>query len=105
MGERLQRTQVLLEPEQHEALTRLAAEEGRSLSSLVREAVEEYLTDKGRNEEYELQAAALQRIREHLAQMLVRRGGRPIEEDLTDIINEQREERVRELAQHLLDRD
>ncbi|HKP51093.1 MAG TPA: ribbon-helix-helix protein, CopG family [Chloroflexia bacterium] len=37
MGERLYRTQILLEPEQHKALAELAKREGRSISDVVRE--------------------------------------------------------------------
>ena len=39
----LVRTQIMLEKKQHEALSRLAQREGRSISDLVREAVGFYL--------------------------------------------------------------
>jgi predicted DNA-binding protein len=105
MTERLQRTQILLEPEQHEALTRLAAEEGRSLSSLVREAVEGYLITRERDEEVERRLAALETIRQHVAELRARHGGRDIDLDPTDIINENREERDREILDRLRHRD
>jgi hypothetical protein len=37
----LYRAQILLEPEQHQALTQIAQNEGRSLSDLVREIVDQ----------------------------------------------------------------
>ena len=43
---KLQRTQILLEADQHRRLTGLAASEGRSLSELVRESVGLYLTQR-----------------------------------------------------------
>lgn len=37
------RAQILLEPEQHEALSQIAEQEQRSISDVVREIVQEYL--------------------------------------------------------------
>ena len=37
------RAQILLEPEQHEALAQVAQQENRSISDLVREIVREWL--------------------------------------------------------------
>ena len=42
----MQRTQILLDPEQHEALAAIARRERRSLSSLVREMLEKQLEVK-----------------------------------------------------------
>ena len=39
MAERLHRAQILLASEQHQILTRIANEEGRSLSDLVRQII------------------------------------------------------------------
>jgi len=47
----LQRTQILLEREQHKALTEMAHRSGRSVSDLVREIVRERLTQKTREEQ------------------------------------------------------
>ena len=41
----LYRAQILLEPEQHEALKRLAREDGRSVSDVVRELLRQYLAE------------------------------------------------------------
>jgi len=65
----LQRTQILLEPEQHRVLTEIAQEEGRSLSDLLREIVAEHLAQ--RDQDTRLQQAlqaidALTQIRKRI---------------------------------------
>lgn len=40
------RAQILLEPEQQRSLAKLAAEQGRSISDLVRQVVQEFLDDE-----------------------------------------------------------
>ncbi len=47
----LHRTQVLLEPEQHQALTEMADRAGQSVSGLVREMVRERLAQEDREAE------------------------------------------------------
>jgi predicted DNA-binding protein len=42
----LHRAQLLLEPEQHEALAEIAEQEGRSISDLVREIVRQHLAER-----------------------------------------------------------
>jgi len=42
----LYRAQLLLESEQHEALARIAEEEGRSISDLMREIVQRHLDER-----------------------------------------------------------
>ena len=49
MAARMQRTQILLEPEQHRTLSDLAHAEGRSLSDLVREFVQAQLALRERD--------------------------------------------------------
>ena len=55
----LQRTQILLEKTQHEILTRIAKEESRSLSEIVREMIERELRYRQRRQMM-LAARALQ---------------------------------------------
>jgi len=65
----LQRTQILLEPEQHQALTEIAQREGRSLSDLLREIAAEYLARQDQDERLQeaLQAIdALTKIRKQI---------------------------------------
>jgi len=45
----LYRAQILLEPEQHEALKRIAHKDARSISEVVREIVRQYLADRERD--------------------------------------------------------
>ena len=44
----LYRAQILLEQEQHQALSELAAQEGRSISELVREIIRNHLAEQDR---------------------------------------------------------
>ncbi len=53
------RAQILLEPEQHQALSELAQREGRSISDLVRESVQVYLAERDREEQRERRLKAL----------------------------------------------
>ncbi|HEV8636366.1 MAG TPA: ribbon-helix-helix domain-containing protein [Chloroflexota bacterium] len=90
------RTQVLLEPEQHRALSALARREGRSMSDLLREIVRRELARR----EQELEAKkrqwleGLERIEQRKQEMLARRGGKPIDIDVVQLINEARDERI-----------
>jgi predicted CopG family antitoxin len=54
----MQRTQILLQPEQHKALVEIARDEERSLSDLIREMLAKQLEDH-KKRELELAAKAL----------------------------------------------
>ena len=54
----MQRTQILLEPEQHKALVEIARREKRSLSDLVREMLDKQLEER-RKQDLALAAEAL----------------------------------------------
>jgi hypothetical protein len=65
----LYRAQILLEQEQHQALSEMAEQEGRSISELVREIVGEHLAEQDREARLrrEMQALeALTRIRRQI---------------------------------------
>lgn len=99
MGERKYRAQILLEPEQHKALADLAQRRGTSISQVVRDIVGEYLVEQ--DTEVERRLAAIERIREHRAEMLAERGGKPLDIDFAALIEEMREERAEELYANL----
>lgn len=61
----LYRAQILLESEQHQALAQIAEQEGRSISDLVREIVEQHLAERRQQDQ---QATALQAV-ERLTQI------------------------------------
>ena len=95
----LHRTQVLLQPDQYRELTALARREGRSMSELVRQAVERDL-ERRRAEQADLDArweAAFRRAHELSAQILARRGGRKLDLDTAELIREMRDERDEEI--------
>ncbi len=117
----LYRTQVLLEPEQHAALARLAEATDRSISQVVREAVADYLAAPAGGAARELREAAAayqaleklspeeaearrQRGRQALddlarlrAQILEQWGGEIPDIDIADMINQMRDERDAEI--------
>jgi len=62
MAQQLQRTQILLEPEQHKALGEIARQHGRSLSDVVREIVQVYLHEQATDEETRRALDALQKL-------------------------------------------
>jgi hypothetical protein len=108
MAERMHRTQILLEPDQHRTLREIAHAEGRSISELVRAVLREYLVDRERAAEEDLTRylAGLERIRQHREAILARRGGKPLEIDIVETINRMREERdERNLAGSYLEGD
>jgi hypothetical protein len=68
--------------------------ERRSISHVVREIVERALEQRRQQEDAELQRdlSALERIRQHREEILAERGGKPLEYDVVEAINQAREE-------------
>ena len=91
MGKRMQRTQLLLEPEQYQALVEIARKEGRSISDIVQRQIEERRETARADLERRLEA--LERIRRHRDEAIERRGGRPVDLDVVALIRQAREER------------
>jgi predicted DNA-binding protein len=95
MGERLYRTQILLEPEQHQSLSRIARRQSRSVSEIVREIIREYLAEE--EEALRGQADAFKEIEAHRAEIIARNGGKPLDVDITAILEKIRQERADEI--------
>jgi predicted CopG family antitoxin len=95
MKTRMLRTQILLEPEQHQRLLELAQTEKRSLSDLVREMLHAQLETRKQEATRLLQRrlAALAQIKVHRQQLLDRRGGQPLPFQPQQLIEQLREER------------
>lgn len=87
------RAQILLEPEQHQALADIAAEREESISHLVREIVAEYLVDHSREAKRKRFLAALEALSEIREKNLAQFG--MID---SNFLEEMREERMRELG-------
>lgn len=58
----LHRTQLLLESAQHKALSRIAEQEGRSVSDLVRGIIQQHLDERGREARMRSTLQALERL-------------------------------------------
>jgi Arc/MetJ-type ribon-helix-helix transcriptional regulator len=56
------RAQILLEPDQHEALAEIAREENRSISDLVREIVRQWLALQDREAQLQRELQALEEL-------------------------------------------
>ena len=102
MAERKYRAQILLEPEQHEVLTEIAQQQGRSISNVVREIVGQYIV--AREQTMDQEKEALERVKQHRAEMLSQRGGHPLEINIPAMIEEIREERSNDLLTNILAR-
>ncbi len=86
------RTQLLLSEEQNQRLREMAVREGKSLSEVVRQILDEYFADQDRRVQMEALAAlrGLDQIREITAQYGVYVG---------EPVNEVREERKRQMEE------
>ena len=58
----LYRAQLLLESDQHEALAEIAQQEGRSISDLVREIVQQHLNERDEKARNQRELQALERL-------------------------------------------
>ncbi len=106
MAERMHRTQVLLEPAQHEWLVGLARTEERSVSDLIREMVDHQIQERELEAEAtkQRQLIALARIAQRCEEMVEEMGGQPIIVKGTDVIDLIREERSAETFETLTGR-
>lgn len=105
MSERLYRAQLLIEQGQRKTLAQIARQEGRSLSDVARELIR--LGLEARNDTPEMRWRRRDRALEQAAQLraaiLRRRGGRPLDIDVADLIRSMREERDASLISGLTD--
>ena len=92
--ENLQRVNLMLEKRQREALERLARQQNRSVSDLVREYISAGLRED--NSQQRERLLALENARALSARILKRRKGKPITNSVK-VMEQIREERVNEL--------
>jgi hypothetical protein len=96
------RTHLLLEPEQYQALTQIARREGRSLSDITREIVQEGIQQRQHmyaSEKKKL-LQALERTRKVREDILEDRGGVPLDLNISILIDGLREERDGRTLRH-----
>jgi hypothetical protein len=70
----LYRAQILLEPEQHKALKGIAQEEGRSLSDVMREIVDQFLAGREQDLQKQRELQALQDLADMRQQIRAQHG-------------------------------
>jgi hypothetical protein len=95
MGEKLYRTQVLLDPGQYRLLMEIAEKEGMSFSAKVREVLEAYLIKEEEEVTHRQQIEALQRVRQAGEAIRQEHGGEPFPIDVNELIDSLRQERDR----------
>ncbi len=105
MGERLYRAQLLIEQRQRKTLAQIARQEGRSMSDVARELIRLGLEARSETPEmrWRRRDRALARAAELRAAILRRRGGRPLDIDVADLIRSMREERDASIISGLTD--
>jgi hypothetical protein len=89
------RTHLLLDPDQHKTLAQLAKREGRSISDLAREIVQEGIEQRQRlfAEEKQRRLQALEKARQVRQLILKEREGIPLDVEIPTLITGIREER------------
>lgn len=95
MSERYYRAQVLLEQKQRKALAKIAREEGRSISDVVREMLRLGMAVRANDPatRWRRRARALQQADRLRAQMRERRQGEPVTVDTIQLIDDMRADR------------
>ena len=88
------RAQILLEPDQHQALAEIASQRQQSLSHLVREIVQDYLVEQDLSEQQRQEIQAIQALAELRRSIQTQRGQMP-----EDLLAGARQERSLELEQ------
>jgi len=91
-GERLHRAQILLEADQHRALARIAEQEGRSISDVVREIVQYHLAEKDHEARLLSELRALERLGQIRGRLQEEHG--TYQGDLLDEVRTERQEDV-----------
>ena len=86
------RAQILLEPEQHQALSEIAAQRQQSISHLVREIVQAYLVGHDLDAQLQEELDAIQTLAQLRQEIQAQHGTIH-----TDLLAEAREERETEL--------
>jgi len=91
----MHRAQILLDPQQHRALREIAKRQGRSISSLVRDMINEQLIRLKKEQESQIRhyMAVIDTTRDHRKAVLDKRGSRAFAVDIGKIIQENRTER------------
>jgi hypothetical protein len=88
----LYRAQILLEPEQHRALTQIAQREGRSVSDVVREILRQHLAERDREAQLQRELRAIEELTRIRRQLQEQHGVYQV--DLLDEVRAEREQDV-----------
>jgi hypothetical protein len=94
---KMHHVQIFLDHELLSTLAKIARKEGTSISEIIRNAVKEWLIGRQEQDRLNKRLEDLQVIENHCQEMLDRRGGKPLEFDAAQVIEQMRTERVDEV--------
>ncbi len=95
----LERMQIMIARQQRRQLMQLAQATNRSISALIRAAIDHYLEQE---QTTQTQArSVLQRMKQTRESLLHARNGKPIELDIVEVVHQMRERREDELISKL----
>jgi len=99
---KMHRVQIFLDHELFSALAKIARKEGTSISEIIRTAVKEWLTGRREKDELNKRLGDLQVIQKHRQEILSRRGGKPLDIDAAEVMEQMRNERANEVLTNAL---
>ena len=97
------RSQILLEPEQHQTLAKMADERGSSISEIVRTAVDQWLAEQSETDERRKRIHDMELIKQHRVAILERRDGLWLDFDVAELVTQVRQERADDIINSITD--
>ena len=94
---KMHRVQIFLDDELLRKLAKIARKKGTSNSEIIRTALKEWLTGCQEQDMLNRRLEDLQVIENHRQEILARRGGKPLDIDVAQVIRRMRTERTNEL--------
>ena len=94
---KMHRVKIFLDHKLLSALLKIARKEGASISEIIRTELKEWLTERQEQDMLNRRLEDLQVIENHRQEILARRGGKPLDIDVAQVIRRMRTERTNEL--------
>jgi metal-responsive CopG/Arc/MetJ family transcriptional regulator len=94
---KMHRVQIFLDDELLRKLAKIARKKGTSISEIIRAAVKEWLTGRREQDMLNKRLEDLEVTENHRQEILARRGGKPLNFNVAEVIQQMRAERANEL--------
>lgn len=95
--------QIRLNPQQSQILMQIAEEEGQAILKLVEQIIQEAI-ERRQKQTLAEKIAGFERIKQHRDAILARRQGKTLQIDVTQLLDEIREERDEQLFNNFIHR-